>query len=264
MTRTIGAGLTTDIAAQSAERCQLIKLEFADLSNNATPVYFTTAAVDILWNSITWQAVGGTMDIDAMGESAEDPSNGLRIKLSGVNQTVLALILGARWRGRLATIYHAGFDRTTGLVLTDPVVMFSGPMNGGFEIGESRGDFGGGTVDISARFTSRLDELVKVRGVRTNVVSHQMTIPGAATDTFFQHVDNLVLRKTYWGMKTPTQPPPVGGPSTDGNPYGGVPNGPAGTPWTPPANTGNPSVPNAPAGTPAPPPTPGKTGIWNI
>jgi hypothetical protein len=112
VTRTLGGGLASEITVASSERCQLIKLDFADLSNNPTPVYLTTAAKDIVWNSITWQATGHTLDIDPMGESAEDPGNGIRVKLSGVDQTVLSLIMGnARFRGRTATIYHAALDQ---------------------------------------------------------------------------------------------------------------------------------------------------------
>jgi hypothetical protein len=173
VTRTLGAGIATDINAASGERCQFIQFNFADIAGAPTPVYLTTAAKDIVWNAITWQATGHMMELDALGESADDPGNGLKVKLSGVDQTILALILGSTWRGRTATIWYAALDQSTGAVKADPVIMFSGPMNGGFEIGESRGDFGGGTVDIQARLTSRLDELVKIRGVKTNVQSHQ-------------------------------------------------------------------------------------------
>lgn len=252
MTRTLGAGLSADIAAATAERCQFIELDFADLSNNPTPVYLTTANQDITWNAHTWQAVGGTMDLDALGES-DDPTQGHRMKLSGVSQTVLSLILGSRWRGRNATIYHVPLDPVVGTVKVDPVIMFSGPMNGGFSLNESRGDFGGGTVDIDARLTSRLGELTKVRGIRTNIHSHQATVAGATTDTFFQNVDNLMLRKPFWGVKSATNPigylPPVTkqplqeGPSRNPLPPGGSPYSPPGA--TPP--TANP--PSAGGGT---------------
>jgi hypothetical protein len=177
VTRTLGAGIAADAAAATGERCQFIKLEFADSDNVPTSVYLTTAAQDITWDGKPWEAVGGTLEIDAMGESSDGAANGLRIKLSGVDQSVLALILGSRWRGRNATIYHVALDQATGTVKADPVIMYTGPMNGGFQIGESRGDFGGGTVDISARLSSRLDDLVKVRGVRCNEASHNATIP---------------------------------------------------------------------------------------
>jgi hypothetical protein len=99
--------------------------------------------------------------------------------------------------------------------------MYTGPMNGGFQIGESRGDFGGGTVDIAGRLSSRLDDLVKVRGVRCNVASHNATIPGATTDTFFQNVPHLMNRKLWWGVKSPGYQGPVGPPpGGPDNPYG--------------------------------------------
>jgi hypothetical protein len=107
-------------------------------------------------------------------------------------------------------------------VKVDPVIMFQGPMNGGFQIGESRGDFGGGTVDITGGFTSRLDELVKVRGIRCNVASHQSMLSTASTDTFFQNVDSLAQRKVFWGVKTPKEPYHGGGTQGGLSPNGGL------------------------------------------
>ena len=240
MTRSLGAGLAADIAEQSATRCQLIFMDWADLANNPTPIYITTAAVDIDWNGYTWEAVGGLMDLDALGESATDPSRGQRLKLSGVNQIFISMILSSRCKGRMAEIYHAGINRTTGAILVDPVLMFKGPMNGGFQVHESR-SFGGGGVDVSASLTSRLDELVKVRGIRANEASHRATIPAAAAvpDTFFQNVAQLVLRRRFWGMKTPAtvgprnEPPNPGGITTNppghGSGGGGITTNPGGT-----------------------------------
>lgn len=240
MTRSLGAGITTGIALASDERCQFIYMDWADTDNDSTPVYLTTAAVDVSWNSHTWESVGGLMDLDALGESADDPSKGQRIKLSGVNQVFIALILGARCRGRQATIWHVGIDRTLGTVKADPVKMFSGLMNGGFQIHESR-SYQGGSCEVTCDLTSRLDELVKVRGVRTNEASHRAAIAGASADTGFQNVANLVNRKVFWGQKTPStipahrdQPNPNGpltnqpglpsptgsGPPTPSNPMG--------------------------------------------
>lgn len=253
MTRTLGGALATDLAQPAAEKTELIALDFADLSNNPTPVYLTTAARDLTWDGKTWQAVGGHLDVDALGETTDNQGGGLRVRLSGVDQAILALILGARWRGRGATVYYAHLNPATGAVIDTPVQMFGGQMNGGFQIAESRGDFGGGAVDITTRLTSKLNELVRVRGVRCNVESHRATVPAAATagDTFFQHVAQLPMRKIYWGTKAPsdfaqsgppngdprqTPPTPWGGPRPDANPWGNpgipsTPQPPASDPW---------------------------------
>jgi hypothetical protein len=255
VTRTLGAGITTDIAAVVGERCQLIKLDFANLSNVATPVYLTTAAQPISWNGFSWEPAG--LEIDAMGESADGSANGLRIKLSGVHRDVLSLIHGARYRGRMATVWHAALSQASGAVLADPVVLYTGPMNGGFQIGEARGEFGGGRVDINTRLTSRIDELVKVRGIRTNEASHRTTVPGATTDTFFQNVATLMGRPAFWGVKAPATRVPQdsapSGPITQTQPGGGAPSG--GVPWPGVAPQG-PASPMSPWPGVSPPPAP--------
>ena len=249
MTRSIGAGLLADITQPAAERCQLITMDFADTSNVSTPVYLATAAQDISWDGKSWEAIGG-LEIDALGESADGAANGVRLKLSGVDQAILALIHGGRWRGRTARIYHAGFSQATGLVLADPIEFYSGPMTGGFQIGESRGEFGGGKVDITTRLTSWLDELVKHRGVHTNKESHQAVIPGATTDTFFQNVPALTGRRSFWGVREPPtgQPAinPPAGPITQTQP-GPSPSSPSGGP--PPGSIPPPSSPTSGGGT---------------
>lgn len=178
MTRTLGSGLAADIAVATAEATELIELQFADAANNPTPLYLTTAAQNLVWNAQTWIAVGGRLEVDALGESTDLAATTVRLTLAGVDQTLLALILGSRWRGRTAKVYYAHLSQTLGTVIDAPVVMFVGLMNGGFSIVESRGDFGGGTVDVSCRITEKVNDLVRVRGVRTNVASHQSVIPG--------------------------------------------------------------------------------------
>lgn len=212
MTRTLGAGIATDIGAATAETTELILLDFADISTGVpTPVYLTTAAKDIVWSGQTWQAVGGRLELDALGESTDGAGTGFKMNLSGVDQTVIALILGARYRGRTASVWYVHLDQAAGTVITDPVLMFVGMLNGGWDIVESR-SFEGGTVDITLRLTAKVNELVRVRGVRTNLQSHQTVIPSATTDTFFQHVGLLALRKVFWGMKTPVDLKPNGAP----------------------------------------------------
>ncbi len=102
MTRSLGAGLAADITAATGERARLIELQFADQAGVPTPVWITTASQDLVWAGTTWQSVGGRMNVEALGESADDPSNSHRLSLSGVDQSVLALILGSTWKGRIA------------------------------------------------------------------------------------------------------------------------------------------------------------------
>lgn len=209
MTRALNAAMLADIALDSAEKTELIEMQFA-----AGTVRVTTASQDLSWNGFTWEAVGGHLAHEGFGESADPEDAGCRVELSGVDQTIVALILAGGYRGRKVVAYHAHFNPATGLVIANPIAMFDGHMNGGFTIDDDPGDYGDGSVKIATRFTERIGEVSRIRGVRTNVHSHQATIPGADVDEFFKHVPSLAGAKVYWGMKTPKEPGPATPPVT--------------------------------------------------
>lgn len=207
MPRALVAAMLTDIADVTGTE----KTEFIELNFSGGVFRLATAGIDISWNGFAWQAVGGRLSVDGFSETADPDASGNRLILSGVDQSIIAAILGQNYRGRIARIWYAHLDPVTGAVVANPVLMFDGYMNDGFKIDESRGDFGGGTVDVSTKLVARINDLAKVRGIRTNLHSHQVApVTGASTDTFFQTVPTIPGRKIYWGTKTPYDP--YGGP----------------------------------------------------
>ena len=205
MTRPLHAAMLTDIAAASAEEIQFLEFQF---STNTTRL--CTAANDVVWNGLTWDAIGGRLDMEGFSESAEDSQNGLRLTLCGIDLAFIAQVLGENFIGRPAKIWHGHIDRATGLIVggaTGPVLMFDGRMNETWEINETHGESGGGECSISTRVSARISEISKVRGIRTNVISHQSCgIAGVITDTFFQNVGSIPnVRDVGWGQ------PPRGG-----------------------------------------------------
>lgn len=254
MSRTLNASMLTDIAAQTAEEIQFIELAFSGLTTR-----MVTAAKDVDWNGLTWQAVGGILEVEAFSESSEDDSAGLRMTLSGVSQAILAQILGQNFRGRAAKVWYAHIDATTGLVIggnAGPVLMFDGRMNESWDVNETHGDFGAGDVTIATRLSARINEISKIRGIRTNVTSHQNCgITGVTTDTFFSLVGSLVGRKVFWGSLAPGQDAPrvpsVGLPPTSPGGTGPTTNPPGTTPWG--SNPNGPWPGYVPQGPPATP-----------
>lgn len=214
MPRALDAALRAAIIAVTGERVQLAELFF---SSGTTRL--TTAAQSILWNGFTWEAVGGLFDPDGFREVANGNAPGCRVRLSGVDRSITALVLSDRARGRKASVYEAALNPTTGQIIGTPRRVFDGYMNEGFDIVEEPGDFGGGTVTIETRFADKISDLSQRRGVRMNVHSHQREIPGAVGDTFLQHVASIQGRRIYWGSDTPPplySPPPGSNPANQG------------------------------------------------
>lgn len=63
--RALTAGNQTAIASESAEFVHLLELEFS-----SGTVRLTTGAQDLLWNSVTWEAVGGLLEMGGADPTA--------------------------------------------------------------------------------------------------------------------------------------------------------------------------------------------------
>jgi hypothetical protein len=188
-------------ADEGVEFVHLIEINFS-----GGPARIHTGAVDLDWNGFSWQAVGGALELGAVEETMDGGAQGVELRLSGVDQTVLSLLLGESFRGRDVAVWRAHLDQTTGEVVGTPLLLFQGPQLEPYTVEEQRGRTGN-TVRISTRFSSLLS-LRNVRGIRSNVTSHSHYFPG---DTFFQHTSSLANRKIYWGSSTPRSGTPGGG-----------------------------------------------------
>lgn len=187
--------MLSDLASQSAMAVFFLEFQFVTLPSTPATVYFTTAPVDLDWNSQTWQGVGGALTLEPVQESTDRLSAGLQIELNGVDLAIVALVLGKGHRGRLCIITYAHFDPSTGAVVSNPVEVFRGYMNDSFEIEETRTEEFS-TAVIRTRVSSRMVEMSKIKGIRTNPASLQAH---QSTDTFFDNTAAIVGRTIYWG-----------------------------------------------------------------
>jgi hypothetical protein len=82
-----------------------------------------------------------------------------------------------------------------GTVLNDPLLPFSGFMNGGFEVEESGGDTGK-SVSVTGRMQSRLVAMFTPRGIRTCLERHNAYF---RADRFFEFVPTIANKNLSWG-----------------------------------------------------------------
>lgn len=208
MTRSLDTDLQTSLGQNPATFAYLLEMRFG-----SGTVYVTTASQDIEYGGQTYEAVGGLLEFpEGVSDAMEERSAGLPVRLSGVDQSILALILEEEYIGRLLILSYAHLDPSTGSVVDVPVEMFRGFMNDRFELVEVRDDKGNGTVTIATRVTSRLAELTKQRGIRCNLTSHR-AVTGFTDETFFQNTPSIASAKVYWGQKLPAGQTVPDGPS---------------------------------------------------
>lgn len=219
MTRSLATGMATAVAAETGEIVHLIKL----VTSGGT-TYLTTSATDISWDSQTWVALGGLLTFSTVNETGDRRAQGVGLNLSGVDQTIISLILSNHTRGRLAYIYMAHLSG--GDVIATPLEIFRGYLNAKWSIREQRDPVKAGTVTVSTRIVSRLAALEKTRAVRANIYSHREMLrrsgaTGAALDdTIFVFLPKLMGKTIYWGIPigsgTGTGLGEGGGGNTDG------------------------------------------------
>jgi hypothetical protein len=192
MPRNLTAQVQAILSGPNAEAVYLMQFEFS-----GTTLRITTHVDDISWNGQTWTGIGGTITFTSVDETTDDKGQGVEMKLSGVDTSIVAILMAQNYVGRKVSVWKAYID--FGAIEPDPILLFVGVMNSGFEIEESM-DAQPPTVTITGRIVSRLALLDQERGFRCNLQSHQHVF---SDDSFFQNVALLPLTPIYWGTGFP-------------------------------------------------------------
>lgn len=216
MTRELTSGQQAAIQAETGTVVYLLELKFWTGSSE-TEVRLATAGDDINADpdgtgEVTFQGSGGWLSWGGAQETARERAQGTRIRLSGVEQTIISALLNNSFRGREARIWRATV--TDGSV-SDTLLIFRGRQLGDYSITETPGSHEGpATVDIETRVRSRLADLRQSKPVRTNQRSHNAMLARAGLstgDTYFQNVPNLPGRRIFWGTNAPDEATTSGG-----------------------------------------------------
>jgi len=200
MTRTLTAGMQTEIAAQRGAIAHLFEID-----TSGGMVRLATTPVDVLWNSQTWEGIGGTLVFNAAEETPDPSGQGLELTLSGVDQTFISVLLSANLRGREIRIWLVHFNPATFSIIADPLEIFRGRQLADYRINESRpADGGAGGVDIQTRVQSYVATLRNPETVNSSEISHNDMLKRAGLttgDTFFRNVLAITGKPFKWGAQ---------------------------------------------------------------
>ena len=197
-------------ADSATERVFLLKLDFS-----SGPIYMSTGSRDLVHDGQTWEAVGGGLTIGSVEESGDLKGQGIDLVISGVDPTLISVLLGQDFRGREVRVWQAILDPVSGTVV-EAIDLFDGLQLDGYEIEEKISRDGQMTATIRTRGRHRLS-VPEFRGIKANVHSHQEHFPG---DTFFAHAARYANVLMFWGTPSPTRLG-SGGTSRDGDGEGG-------------------------------------------
>jgi len=191
--RTVTASMTTALTAETGSVCHLFELDFS-----SGTIYLTTAVHDISWSGNTYVALGGHLSYEAVQESADLDGAGVQVTLDGVDQTIIALVLGQEYIGRTARIHQVHFG-ADGAIVADPVLLFQGLLNADWQIDEDP-DPNQATCTVRTTMISELSKFRERRGLQSDTESAQRHYSG---DTFWRHQPPVARNFVYWGMEPP-------------------------------------------------------------
>lgn len=145
----------------------------------------------------TWTGFGGNLYFEQVDETSDLKANRTTIVLSGVDQSIISILLSQHYVGRYAKTYRAHFNG--GQVISEPLFLYWGYMNGGFQVKETRGEDvedAEKTVEITADIQDEISVLDVARGIQTNPSSLQSYFPD---DGGFDGIADLVEATVVWG-----------------------------------------------------------------
>lgn len=177
--------------AAGAAKVLRIRMQFFDSGGASAglggEVLYTVApGATVVFESLAAEAPAGTVTMT------------LRVETSGAQGSFHFYVDDAQLSiGTRVTAYQPtdGAPVAGGTVLSDPILLFSGFMNGGFQMEESA-EFDQLTASIGCRVSSRLAMLTNRRGIKTNLESHGRLFLG---DRFFEHVPQIANANVVWG-----------------------------------------------------------------
>ncbi|MDN3515373.1 MAG: hypothetical protein NG747_13375 [Candidatus Brocadia sp.] len=158
------------------------------------PLYLTTAATDISWNSLTWLGIGAILQFNVITETGDIRKNGVEFVFSGVEPSFLATLLTKAYAARNVTFW-GGF-LNDGAIVCDPAldIFFRGKMVSDFDAKNLKGQ--SEKFEITFRAENRLTITDTAIGLQTNVNSHQQYEPDSK---LFDQIPKLINKPLKWG-----------------------------------------------------------------
>lgn len=185
MPRNLTGAMVSALAQPSVMMCHLLELTLSE------SVYLTDAAVSLSWSGNVYQSAQ-LMSFSDVRESVDLALDRVTVGLSGVDQSVIALLLLYEYLNRPARIYKAVFDESW-TVLADPNPLIVGRLDKPAIATDPESGTCTATIDIVSRFSP----LGRRRGRYTNDADQQLHFPG---DLAMQHVADAETT-LVWGRR---------------------------------------------------------------
>lgn len=167
----------------------LLPALFVEATFVSGPIYVWTGLGRITWNGQEWIGIGTLGSISTIEESSTVEAKGITLTLSGIDASLLTLVMGEFQVGLPAIVTLGLFDQS-GELIADPVCCFSGRMD------EPTIDVTGTLASIAINCENRLVELNVAVDRRYTHEDQQLDYPG---DLGFEFVNGIQDSQIYFG-----------------------------------------------------------------
>lgn len=162
----------------------LVRFDFA----GTPPIFLTTAGYDVGWDGHTWLANGFLLDTDGYSRVDELRAKDADIGLTGVDQSIAAILLNTPQVNRQVTIYSAWINPSGGVV-PSPFIRDI------YFIDDMAIEQGTATATVLLSLSGEWADFEVKKGLRTTDASLQQLHEG---DRLFQYSTD-VTKERRWG-----------------------------------------------------------------
>jgi hypothetical protein len=153
------------------------------------PVYVWSGIGPIVWNSQTWLGLGALGSVSTIEEGSTIEAKGISLTLSGIDSSLLSLVMGEFQVG-LPAIVRLGLFDDNGALIDDPIIAWAGRMD------QPTIDVDGQTMTITINCENRLVEMNVAVDRRYTNDDQQLDFPGDRGMEFVNSIQDITI---YWG-----------------------------------------------------------------
>lgn len=184
MARTLPSALSAEFNADELKPFYAVELLF-----DSGDLRFWTGYGDITANSETWTGSGTVISFSTANEATDLSANGMSITMTGLDASIISIMLSENYRGRLAKVYLGALGANN-LPVSDLYQIFAGRMDV-MALQEN-----GETANITISVENVLIDLERPRSRKLTNEEQLKRYPG---DNSLKNVASLQDRQIAWG-----------------------------------------------------------------
>jgi len=186
--------LSSDVIALIvAKKVKPVVFLFADFPSGARRLWTGSGSYND--GVHTWQGIGGVVKIGSVGETTDLAAQGIKVTLSGLEESLVNSILNEEYQGHRAEMWLGFWNATTVILPEEPI--WRGTLDTDDSTIAAQG------TELTINCEHRMVDILRKREIRCTSQDQKYLHPDVV-DTAFDRIEIIQDKKAPWG------PQPVG------------------------------------------------------